>query len=42
MEKVSALLTICAENSQVTGEFPAQKPVPRSYDVFFDLSKRLS
>ena len=27
-----------------TGEFPAQRPVPRSFDVFFDLSlnKRLS
>ena len=40
----SALLAICAGNSPVTGEFPAQRPVKRSFDVFFDLrlSKRLS
>ena len=44
METFSALLAICAGNSSVTGEFPAQKPVTRSFDVFFDqrLSKRLS
>ena len=32
------------ENSQATGEFPAQRPVTRSFDVFFDLrlNKRLS
>ena len=31
-------------NSPVTGEFPAQKPVTRIFDVFFDLrlNKRLS
>ena len=34
---VSALLAICAGNSPVTGEFPAQRPVTRSFDVFFDL-----
>ena len=30
--------------SQVTGEFPAQRPVTRSFDIFFDLrlNKRLS
>ena len=33
----SALLAICAGNSPVTGEFPSQKPVTRSIDVFFDL-----
>ena len=33
----SALLAFCAENSPVTGEFPAQRPVTRSFDVFFDL-----
>ena len=40
----SALLAICVENSPVTGEFPAQRPVTRSFDVFFDfrLNKRLS
>ena len=44
MEAFSSLLTICAGNSPVPGEFPAQKPVTRSYDVFFDLrlNKRLS
>ena len=44
METFPALLTICAGNSPVTGEFPAQRPVMRSFDVFFDLSlnKRLS
>ena len=44
MEPFSALLAICAENSSVTGEFPAQRPVTRSFHVFFDLrlNKRLS
>ena len=44
METFSALLTICAENSPVPGEFPAQRPVTRSLDVFFDLClhKRLN
>ena len=37
METFSALLAICAGNSQVPGEFPAQRPVTRSFDVFFDL-----
>ena len=43
METFSALLAICAGNSPVTGEFPAQRPVTRSFDVFFDLrlNKRL-
>ena len=38
-----ALLAICAGNSPVPGEFPAQRPVTRSFDVFFDLclNKRL-
>ena len=35
--KFSALLTICAGNSSVTGEFPAQRPVTQSFDDFFDL-----
>ena len=40
----SALLAICAGNSPVTGEVPAQRPVTRSFDVFFylRLNKRLS
>ena len=44
METVSALLAICAGNSLVPGEFPAQRPVARSFDVFFvlRLNKRLS
>ena len=44
METFSALLAICAGNSAVPGEFPAQRPVTRSFDGFFDLrlSKRLS
>ena len=37
METFSALLAICAGNSPVTGGFPAQRPVRRSFDVFFDL-----
>ena len=43
METFSALLAICAGNSQASGEFPAQRPVTRSFDVFFDLcvNKRL-
>ena len=44
METVSALLAICAGNSLITGEFPAHRPVKRSFDIFFDLrlKKRLS
>ena len=37
METYSALLAICAGNLPVTGKFPAQRPVTRSFDVFFDL-----
>ena len=44
METFSALLAICARNSPVSGEFPAQRPVTRSFDIIFDvrLNKRLS
>ena len=44
METFPALLAICAGNSPVLGEFPAQRPVTQSFDVFFDLrlNKRLS
>ena len=44
METFSALLAICAGNSLVPGEFPAQRLVTRSFDVFFDvrLNKQLS
>ena len=44
IETFSALLALCVGNSPVTGEFPAQRPVKRSFDVFFELRlhKRLS
>ena len=44
METFSALLVICAGNSPVPDEFPTQRPVTRSFDIFFDLrlNKRLS
>ena len=44
MEPFSALLAICAGNSSVPGEFPAQRPVMWNFDVFFDLrlNKQLS
>ena len=44
METFSALLALCAGNSPVNGEFPSQRPVTRSFHIFFDmrLNKRLS
>ena len=44
MEAFFALLALCAGNSPVPGQFPAQRPVTESFDVFFDLrlDKRLS
>ena len=41
---ISALLALCVGNSPFTGEFPSQRSVTRSFDVFFDLllKKRLS
>ena len=44
METGSVLLAIFAGNSPVIGKFPAQKPVTRSFDVFFDMcvNKRFS
>ena len=43
METFPALLALRAGNSLVTGEIPSQRPVTRSFDVFFDLclNKRL-
>ena len=43
METFSALLAICAGKSPVPDEVPAQRPVTRSFNVFFDLrlNKRL-
>ena len=37
METFSALLAICSGTSPVTGEFPAQSQVTRSFGAFFDL-----
>ena len=34
---ISTLLALCAGNSPVTGEFPTQRPLTRSFDVFYDL-----
>ena len=44
METFSALLALCAGNSPVHGEFPTQRPVTLSFDVFFDmrLNKQLN
>ena len=44
METFSALLALCEGNPPVTGGFPSQRPVTRSFDVFFALrlSKQLS
>ena len=41
---ISVSLAICAGNSPVTGDFPTQRPVTESFEVFFDLrlNKRLS
>ena len=43
-ETFSALLALCAVNSRVTGQFPAQRLVTLSFVVFFGLrlNKRLS
>ena len=42
-KKLSALLVLCEGNSPITGEFPSQRPVTRSFGAFFDLrlNKRL-
>ena len=44
METFSALLALCEGDSAVTCEFPPQRPVKQSFDVFFDLrlNKQLS
>ena len=47
IETFSALLALCAGNSPVTGEFPSQRPVTLTFNIFFGLhlnkllSKRL-
>ena len=44
METFSLLLALCEGNSPVAGEFPSQRPVTRSFDVFSDLllNKRMN
>ena len=44
METFSVLLELCVGNLPVPGEFPSQRPVTWSFDVFFDrrLNKQLS
>ena len=44
METFSALVALCAGNSPVPAEFPSQRPVTRSFYLFFHLrlNKRLS
>ena len=37
METFFALLAFCVGNSPVTGEFPTQRPVTLSFEVFFGL-----
>ena len=37
METFTTLLVLCVGNSPVTGEFPSQRPVTRSFGVFCDL-----
>ena len=44
MKTFPALLALCERNPPVTGGFPLQRPVTRSFDAVFDLrlNKRLS
>ena len=44
METFSESLVLCEGDPPITGGFPSQRPVTRSFDVFFDLrlNKRLS
>ena len=37
MKTLSTLLALFERNPPVTGGFPSQRPVTRSFDVFFDL-----
>ena len=39
METFPALMALCQGNPSATGGFPSQKPVTRSFDVFFDLRR---
>ena len=40
-ETFSVLLALCAGNSPVTGELPSQRPVTQSFDVIFDLRRKI-
>ena len=42
IEAFSVLLVLCEGNPPVTGGLPSQRPVTRSFDVFFSLNKRQS
>ena len=44
VKKISASLALCEGNPPMTGGFPSQRPVTRSFDALFDLrlNKRLS
>ena len=44
METFSSLMALCEGNPPVTGGFPSQRPVTRSFEVFLDLhlNKRLT
>ena len=37
LDTFPALLTLCAGISPITGEFPSQRPLTRSFDAFIDL-----
>ena len=37
MQTLSALLAVCEGNPPAAVGFPSQRPVARSFDVFFDL-----
>ena len=37
MKTFSSLLALCAVNSPMNGQFTTQRPVTRSFGVFFDL-----
>ena len=43
-KRFSALLVLCEGNPPIIGGFPSQRPVMRTFDVFYDLhqNKRLS
>ena len=43
METFAASLAVCEENPPVTGGFPSQRPVTRSFDIFYKrMNKQLS